>query len=1397
MPGIQIKGHSSEGPPIELQGLGSSKKMAKKWTVLLPLSEGGYIGSPSFAVDHILGPLQRMDISMGLQRIKEDNDALDKDEVQRASIYSWIGGKIDVLIGVRLLCIFPEAVHTLNCGLTLFKLKLKCQDSNIKYCIGGPFGMGDYLKDMYPESVHFLHAMEEGLKEWSYGNTAKIAKLPAPNSFVEGSDWDEIDLAAVDMYLDKEEKEHHEHIDSCFLCQYSLELPTSVNSPAQKCKISHKNEISEPSLLSEYIDMLVPGTLHLCEIEGLERLHESLGLELSLSDPDLLNKLKNMITCNVNKEKCNQVEANNIEPAEECNNAKDNAPEEPIDGALLIWPEISNILCNEEEYSMVISNHLEEEKKDQNDTTRPNDNQASNKNYKKLIEDHTFILDPPDPSYRCMSCKDCHDCKFPNDSANMTSKQHMEEYLLRKSVRYDSEKGCFIAALPLLKDPEKFLASNEAEAKRRYQRTVQKLDKEPENKKLLMKQFEKLVKLGYIEKLEDMSEETQSLINGKKKNYIAWQVVTKSTSVSTPCRQVFDASAKTKTGLSINNILCKGKPMLDLDPPLLSFIHQKHALAVDFQKFYNSCKLDPNHYHLQCIMWSDDLSPNKDPSTYIIKTLTYGLVSSSRQLELCAEIMAESNKSEVDFYNLIKKYRYVDDCLFSMKSKECIDNLIIKADNILSKYGMKAKAWTRNSANPDPAVSIDGQLTVGGYIWTPMPDFIMIRIQSLYFHKTGALREDIHTASEIELNSIIPLDITLRDVTSNAAKVFDKLGIAGPWKISLKHLVRNTLRSVNGNYDEILREDIRKEWVLMFSKMLQLGQVGWPRNTLPDNTECLDVALVCFVDAGKAAKQQVVYICHQVKDNKGEIYWHTQLLYSKNQLAKESKTVPNEELDSLCTGSEILNKCKNALPFISKLYLIGDSNIALWWCMKDTIVLGPYQRRRVDNIQRLIGVENLYHSRREFNTADIGTRGDADISDICPGSLFNKGPTFMKLGMDRAIAMNYIKPAAMIRLNDSNQQIAYDGLVGKASMPQDYLTLTAHEEITLDPELKNLNLHFIHEVSKRKQFSNYLGSPLDRRWTITIRSTAIVFYFLHSILKRMINKCVSKNKRDSLVHLNQRMFNRSWITKDCNINQTLMLLMGAIENPTMIDEKAVNLFNVHNPSNDGEKPSKLFLNWTTVKDLRFNQLDNKDNNNDLIFPPEFVPGKLWGHEITYNKNESHQAEPAHKDFIPWSHNERPNSFVAIIIDDKSIINQVQEMQRSLQEKNTFLKDFSIHKDQLHITLLVLNIHKSMEQTFIKEFEEVMRNMKQSCFMTMLSDLAAFPNGETAYITPSDEMSVMKNINTSLREKLGKSFSVDLNNNLHCTTFKTRKDNMNLTENMLIDWKKTFSGEFSM
>ena len=95
--------------------------------------------------------------------------------------------------------------------------------------------MEESLKKMFPESVNFLQAMEEGLKQWSNGNTAKIQEPSLP-------EWEEIDLAAVDKYMNEEEDEHYNHIESCFLCKYNLELPAEKNAPANACTLSPKGQ---------------------------------------------------------------------------------------------------------------------------------------------------------------------------------------------------------------------------------------------------------------------------------------------------------------------------------------------------------------------------------------------------------------------------------------------------------------------------------------------------------------------------------------------------------------------------------------------------------------------------------------------------------------------------------------------------------------------------------------------------------------------------------------------------------------------------------------------------------------------------------------------------------------------------------------------------------------------------------------------------------------------------------------------------------------------------------------------------------------------------------------------------------------------------------------------------
>ena len=50
-------------------------------------------------------------------------------------------------------------------------------------------------------------------------------------------------------------------------------------------------------------------------------------------------------------------------------------------------------------------------------------------------------------------------------------------------------------------------------------------------------------------------------------------------------------------------------------------------------KFYQSVKLHEDHYHLQLILWNETMDPDEEPTEYVITRLTFGLKSSSQQLE--------------------------------------------------------------------------------------------------------------------------------------------------------------------------------------------------------------------------------------------------------------------------------------------------------------------------------------------------------------------------------------------------------------------------------------------------------------------------------------------------------------------------------------------------------------------------------------------------------------------------------------------------------------------------------------------------------------------------------------------------------------------------------------------
>ena len=127
--------------------------------------------------------------------------------------------------------------------------------------------------------------------------------------------------------------------------------------------------------------------------------------------------------------------------------------------------------------------------------------------------------------------------------------------MLRKSIEVDPIQKKSIASLPFIRNPEVTLAPNKLKTKKTYMQQVKKLSKSKEDKEAVLKSEKKLQDLGYVEWVKNLSpDQQQRLRDSPIQNFIARRVVFKSSSISTPCRPVFDASQPTDSGYSLNDI---------------------------------------------------------------------------------------------------------------------------------------------------------------------------------------------------------------------------------------------------------------------------------------------------------------------------------------------------------------------------------------------------------------------------------------------------------------------------------------------------------------------------------------------------------------------------------------------------------------------------------------------------------------------------------------------------------------------------------------------------------------------------------------------------------------------------------------------------------------------------
>ena len=446
------------------------------------------------------------------------------------------------------------------------------------------------------------------------------------------------------------------------------------------------------------------------------------------------------------------------------------------------------------------------EKNTQESTNQIND---LNDEHTHFIADKTAFETAEDTgtqiSYRCVNCRGCKTCKENAQYENVSIREEVEQDLIVRSVTVDTINHKCIARLPFMFDPRVKLAPNIKQALKVYNQMVRMLQNVPADKEAVLKAFNKLLTRGYVSATKELSEEQQQMLKTSDiQNFIPWRVAWKASSITTPCRPVFDASMATPSGYSLNSILAKGINGINkLQEIIIRWFMHAVAFHCDITSMYNNVELDERDWCYQRFFYDKTLDPNSQPEEYIIKTNIYGVKSSGNIAEYAVRETARQFKDVYPAaYDAVVNDSYVDDTA----SGDATDDLAVeKADTMqigLKTGGFALKGIAMSGRDPPDTLSDDGvTVAVGGLKWYVKEDLISLNLGAMTFSKKKRGRKKADDGK-------VPEKLTRKHCTSKVYEVFDLVGrltpLTAPLKLDLHELVTRKLQ-----WDDVLPDELR------------------------------------------------------------------------------------------------------------------------------------------------------------------------------------------------------------------------------------------------------------------------------------------------------------------------------------------------------------------------------------------------------------------------------------------------------------------------------------------------------------------------------------------------------------------------------------------------------------
>ena len=551
--------------------------------------------------------------------------------------------------------------------------------------------------------------------------------------------------------------------------------------------------------------------------------------------------------------------------------------------------------------------------------------------------------------------------------------QLCENHFIENTQR--NENGRYIVKLPF-NEKVVNLGHSRVIAQRRFTYLENRLHKDPE----LRREYSTF--MNEYESLNHMSIVTPE--NAKATGYyLPHHAIRKETSITTKIRVVFDGSAKTSSGISLNDTLMIGPTIQDdIFTLIVRFRTHKYALTADIEKMYRQILVHPEDTKYQKILYRN--TQIDSINTFHLNTVTYGTSCAPfLAIRVLHQLANDEGGEHPIAAGILKRDFYVDDLLSGSNTLEDATHLKRDLTLLLKKGGFHIRKWSSNDSsiissesNYDSIehLSLDPNSTIKtlGIQWTPNKDILSYSINIS------------------DSNS----KITKRTILSQIAKLYDPLGLLGPVIVTAKIFIQ-LLWKANISWDSSLPQDLHLTWCDYKTQLSVLRKLSFDRCVIIHNAK--NIQMHGFCDASERAYGACIYL--RSMDDRGNC--QVTLVCSKSRVAPlKPLTIPRLELCAALLLANLYAATKQSLSFnYNKVNFWSDSTITLQWIKTEPHVLKTFVSNRVAKIQELTSSIDWKHVSSEDNPADLVSRGQMP-QDLVKSTLWKHGPSWLSSGED-------------------------------------------------------------------------------------------------------------------------------------------------------------------------------------------------------------------------------------------------------------------------------------------------------------------------------------------------------------------------------------------------------------